>query len=109
MKRLTLTLTATKRLFPFANLAMDLLKWSDPENKSSLKIFGSYAATTGFNVNDYALSDLSSINSFSIPSPGGGVATGFYTGNVYFVSSPVGPTSFRWAYWMARNCTGSRA
>jgi hypothetical protein len=60
--------------------ANHFIRGEDLENRSSLQIFGSYAARAAFTVNDYGLNDLSTGNSVTIQYPG----TPGYPGSITF-------------------------
>jgi hypothetical protein len=47
-----------KRVFPFATVSIDVLKLYNPENTSSLQLFGSYAQTDNFGDQAYTQQDF---------------------------------------------------
>lgn len=56
-----------KRVFPFASVTVDLLKLGAPEERSSLKLFGSYAQRGGFVLDEYRLTDMNWSSGLSAP------------------------------------------
>jgi hypothetical protein len=87
-----------KKVFPFFNLSLDLIRLWHPQSGSSLKIYGSYAQSCLLTLNDYQINDLSGVRnnsdlSLQFIGPGSPVFPGeptIYGSNAFMaVSAPI--------------------